>query len=406
MIIFLEIYCMQLKGGRENMPHQSYKNLFQAGSIGNRPLANRFVSQAMEGNDGQPGGSPSDRTIERYKKLAEGHWGVVIVEALTVDPSSKARVNQMILSRENLEGFKLLVREFKAIAPETLLLFQVTHSGRKAVKRHSFPTALYDPQEGERLLKDEDIEGIRKGFVDSSLLAEEAGADGVDFKMCHGYLGCEMLRPGNLREDQWGGSFENRTRFLRESVPEIRSRLKNKDFIIGSRISVYEGIRGGCGTAGPDEIIEDLTEAEKILNVMKELEMDYVNISAGIPGTTSEITRPTTPSRYLYLHQMRYAKWAKERSGNMKVIGSAYSILKEKALDLADENIRKGFADCVGWGRQSFADPLFPAKVEKEEAVDYCIACSGCSKMMIAQVNDGCMIYNKYYKELWKKTKS
>ncbi|QEN08747.1 hypothetical protein EXM22_12395 [Oceanispirochaeta crateris] len=384
------------------MSQNQYPHLFKKGTLGTKTLVNRFVSQAMEANDGEAGGSVSKRAIDRYKNLASGHWGVVVVEALSADPSSLARVNQMILNRENLDGFKTLVAEFKKIAPETILLFQVTHSGRKAVKSHSSATALYNPAEGEKLLSTQDVEDIKNAIVEAALLAEEAGADGVDFKMCHGYFGCEMLRPGNVRDDKWGGSFENRTRFLTESLGEIRSRLKNPDFILGSRISVYEGIEGGCGTGGPDEIIEDLSEMEKVIQLMEELNMDYVNISAGIPGTTSEITRPTPPSLYLYLHQFRYARWAKNIVSKMMVIGSAYSILKEGALELADENLQKGYADCAGWGRQSFADPLFPEKVKTGEAVNYCTACSGCSKLMVAQKNDGCILYNDYYKDLWK----
>lgn len=384
------------------MSQNKYPNLFSKGKIGNRTLVNRFISQAMEGNDGDPGGVVSERAIERYKKLAAGHWGVVVVEALAVDSSSLARVNQMVLNRKNLDGFKILVREFKKIAPHTILLFQVTHSGRKAVKSQSQATALYNPAEGEKLLSTDEIELIRKAFIEATILAEEAGADGVDFKMCHGYFGCEMLRPGNIRDDKWGGSFENRTNFLRESLPEIRSSLMTRDFLLGSRISVYEGIRGGCGTAGPDEIIEDLTEMKKVVELLEELGMDYVNISAGIPGVTSEITRPTPASSYLYLHQMRYAGWARSFVSDMTVFGSAYSILKEDALSMADENIHKGYTDCVGWGRQSFADPAFPEKVKTDDEVNYCTACSGCTKLMVSQKNDGCILFNDYYKNLWK----
>ncbi|MDC7232193.1 MAG: hypothetical protein PQJ58_03090 [Spirochaetales bacterium] len=384
------------------MSQDQYPRLFSEGKLGSRTMINRFVSQAMEGNDGGPGGCVSERTVERYKKLASGQWGVVVVEALSVDPSSLARVNQMILSRENLEGFKTLVREFKKIAPQTLLLFQVTHSGRKAVKSHSRATALYSPAEGETLLTTGEIESIRKAFVEGTLLAEEAGADGVDFKMCHGYFGCEMLRPGNVREDQWGGSFKNRTRFLRDSIPEIRSRLKTSEFVLGSRLSIYEGIRGGCGTAGPDEFIEELGEMEQLVNLLQELGMDYVNVSAGIPGITSEITRPVPGGSWLYLHQMRYAKWVKSIARDITVISSAYSVLKEDALVKGEENIRKGYTDCIGWGRQSFADPAFPEKVKKGEPVNYCTACSGCSKLMVAQKNDGCILFNDYYKNLWK----
>ena len=257
--------------------------LFSEYKIGNTNIKNRFVSQAMEANDGDEGGRVSPRGIERYRQLAKGQWGIVVVEALSVNPSSLARVNQMILKRENLDGFKRLVDEFKSIAPDSKILFQVTHSGRKAYAGCSQPTALYDPAEGQKLLSETDIENIRKALVEGALLAEEAGADGVDFKMCHGYFGCEMLRPGNARDDRWGGTLDNRTRFLRESVSEIKAALKNSDFIMGSRLSLYEGIRGGCGTAAPGEILEDLTEMKEVIRLMEKLGMSLCECVSGNP---------------------------------------------------------------------------------------------------------------------------
>jgi 2,4-dienoyl-CoA reductase-like NADH-dependent reductase (Old Yellow Enzyme family) len=228
--------------------------------------------------------------------------------------------------------------------------------------------------------------------------------------MCHGYFGAEMLRPANLRDDRWGGSFDNRTRFLREGISRIREQLTDKYFILGSRISMYEAIRGSCGTAGPDDIVEDLTEQMKLLQVMNTMNMDYVNISAGIPGKTSEVTRPLKGSKYLYLNHFRYTRTAKQfleqLQSPMSVIGSAYSILKEEALTLGNENIEKGYTDFVGWGRQSFADPLMPERVAAGEPVDWCIACSGCSNLMIAQENDGCIVHNPYYKALHKELRT
>ena len=372
---------------------KSNNMLFSPKKIGNRTAQNRFVAQPMEGNDAV-GGKVSDRCIERYTKLAEGNWGVIVIEALSVKEDSLARKNQMIINRENLAGYKKLVAEMKKADPNVLVLFQITHSGRKSGQGFSKPTALYDPAPHEHLLTTEEIDEIQRLFVEASLLSEEAGADGVDFKMCHGYFGCELLRPGNQRDDKWGGSFENRTRFLTESVKEIKSRVKNKDFIIGSRISYWEGIKGGCGTKSADDALEDLTEMDEVIKLMVKLGCDYVNVSAGIPGLTSEITRPTLPSKYFYLHQFRYARHAKSIVGDkMKVFGSAYSVLKEEAIPLAEENLQRGDTDFVGWGRQTLADPLFPKRVANGETVDYCKVCSGCSRLMIKQEKVKCIIY-------------
>lgn len=370
----------------------TYDTLFSTQTIGKRVAQNRFVAQPMEGNDGIDG-AVSPRAIQRYVNLAKGKWGIIVIEALSIDAQSLARKDQMVINREHLDGFKTLVSEMKKADPNSIILFQITHSGRKSGKAFSHPTAMYDPQEGEHLLTTAELDEIQRKFVDAVLLAEEAGADGVDFKLCHGYLGCEMLRPANIRDDKWGGSFENRTRMLRESVAQIRSRLTRDDFILGSRISYYEGIRGGCGTASADDAVEDLTEMDAVIRLMASLKLDYLNVSAGIPGLTSEITRPTHTSKWFYLHQFRYARRAKALAGDMKVFGSAYTVLQEESLTAAEENLVRGDADFIGWGRQTLADPLFPAKVMEGSNVDFCKLCSGCSKLMVKQEQVGCIIF-------------
>ncbi|MDR2245729.1 MAG: hypothetical protein LBE17_03485 [Treponema sp.] len=375
--------------------------LFSPVTIKNKTAANRFTAQAMEGNDGA--GCPSERTLERYRNLARGRWGLVITEALSVSEASLARINGMILNRKNLDGFKRLVELFKQENPQGLLFFQLTHSG----ERSGAFSERVNLSGGEcRRLSSGEIENIKNSFIEAALLAEEAGADGIDFKMCHGYLGAETLRPSNIRKDKWGGSFENRTRLLREGVEAIRQRCRSEDFILGSRLSLYEGIRGGCGTGGPDEIIEDLGEMLDVVRLMDDLGMDYVNVSAGIPALTGAITRPTEPSKYLAYHHLRYAKTVKKlvsrENRALRVIGSAYSSYKAEAPAMMKEMLGKAYTDLCGFGRQIFADPLTPEKYRNGEAVNWCVLCSGCSRLMAAQLNDGCVVYNDYYKSVMK----
>jgi 2,4-dienoyl-CoA reductase-like NADH-dependent reductase (Old Yellow Enzyme family) len=377
--------------------------LFSPVTIKDKTAPNRFTAQAMEGNDGA--GGPSERTLERYRNLARGRWGLVISEALSVSETSLARVNGMILNRKNLGGFKRLVEIFKRENPRGLLFFQLTHSG----ERSGAFSERVNLSGGEcRRLSDGEIENIKNSFIEAALLAEEAGADGIDFKMCHGYLGAEMLRPSNVREDRWGGSFENRTRLLREGVEAIRRRSGN--FILGSRLSLYEGIRGGCGTGGPDELIEDLSEMLDVVRLMDDLGMDYVNVSAGIPALTGAITRPTAPSKYLAYHHLRYTKTVKglvsRENRGLRVIGSAYSSYRAEAPAVMKEMLDKGYTDLCGFGRQIFADPLTPEKHRNGEAVNWCVLCSGCSRLMAAQLNDGCVVYNDYYKSVMKNSKT
>ena len=377
--------------------------------IGARTAPNRFLAQPMEGNDGEKGGRPSDRTVSRYAALGRGRWGVAVVEAVSVVPDCLARVNQLIIEPGTLDGFKRLVGAYKEANPDGILLIQITHSGRKGIGG-TVPTMLCEPgPTGARLLKTEEIDDIRRRFVAAARLAEQAGADGIDFKMCHGYFGAEMLRPSNVRPDGWGGSFEDRTRFLRESLPEIRAASARSDFLVGARVSMYEGIRGGCGTAAADQLVEDLSEMKRVIQLMADLGMDYINVSAGIPGETSEITRPVPQGRWFYLEHIRYSKSVSELlasarasggRGRPAIVQSAFSILKADALALAAECVERGYSDFAGFGRQEFADPETPAKLMRGEEPRWCVACSGCTRLMVSQVNDGCSFYNDYYKKL------
>lgn len=377
---------------------------FEPLKVKNRIFPNRLFAQAMEGNDGENGGLPSERTLNRYVELAKGKWGVVLIEATSVVETSLARINGMIINKKNLDGMKRLAEAFRKHNNEGALLLQITHSGERSGPFSDITTLTPSNKSGPRYIPAGEIARIRDRFIEGALLAEEAGVDGIDLKMCHGYLGGEMLRPSNTRDDGWGGSFEGRTRFLKEIVQGAKSGLKSQDFIIGSRLSMYEGIRGGCGTSGPDEIVEDISRMLDVIRLMDDLGMDYVNVSAGIPALTGTITRPTESSKYLALHHLRYAKVVKEmikkENRKLKAVGSAYSTHKARSLEFAGEMLGRDYVDLCGFGRQIFADPLTPKKLMSGETVNWCVLCSGCAKLMTNQLNDGCIVYNDYYREV------
>ncbi|MDZ7723701.1 MAG: hypothetical protein U5R06_13090 [candidate division KSB1 bacterium] len=181
-------------------------------SIGAKTALNRFVAQAMEANDADSGGAVSSRAIERYKTLASGGWGIIVVEALSVTQQSMARRHGMIINEKNLDGFKRLVQAVKTIHPDCVLLFQITHAGQNSNPGFSEKVRICPQGPADaRYLSSDEIERIADLFVNAALLAHRAGADGVDFKMCHGYFGAEMLRPANTRDDKWGGPFKQNT---------------------------------------------------------------------------------------------------------------------------------------------------------------------------------------------------
>ena len=388
--------------------------------IGERQAPNRIVNQPMECNDGDAFGTPTDLTFKRYRKLAEGGAGIINVESLTMSYESRARKNQLKISEETAPAFEKMVREMREINDTSLILFQINHSGSVSHPDFSKVVSICPTDDPKiHVLTEEEIEGISEMFVRAAVLSKQVGADGIDFKSCHGYFCGEMLRPANIRQDRFGGPFENRTRFFKETAAKIREAVGDHAFLIGARYSVYEGIPGGFGTSGPREVTEDLYEPLTFARMMEEAGMDYINVSAGIPAITPEIVRPTKSyPEGVY----RHFGWAEGVKALVKipVIGSGYSYLRDGKNDLkepdpskkslvywAEKNLRDGNVDLIGIGRQSLADPLFARKILAGETdqIKFCIACGGCSVLLRSQQLVGCSVYDDYYKEVLKKAR-
>ncbi len=383
--------------------------------IGKRIAANRIVNQPMECNDGDSEGYPTQLTFQRYRNLAEGGAGIIVVESLTLSYESRARKNQLRISEETAKGLERLVKEMREVNPKPLILFQVNHSGRISGAAFSRVVSLYPTGDPNiHLLTEKEIEEIGEKFVKASVIAKQVGADGIDFKHCHGYLCGEMLRPANTRDDRYGGSFENRTTFFKETVEKMKKAIGDENFLFGLRYSFYEGIPGGLGTSGPEEVAEDLFEPLRFARMVEEMGMDYINVSAGIPAITPEIVRPT---KNFPEGVYRHFGWAKAVKKLIKipVIGSGYSYLRDGKNDLknpdpskksflywAEKNLKDGCVDLVGMGRQSLADPLFAKKILSGEIanVHFCTACGGCSVLLTSQNQVGCTVYQEYYRKV------
>ena len=388
--------------------------------IGKKVAPNRIVNQPMECNDGDASGKPTDLTFKRYRRLAEGGAGIIIVESLTITYESRARKNQIKISEETAPELERLVKEMREVNDQPLILFQINHSGSVSGADFSKVVSICPTEDPDlHVLTEEEIEGIREMFVKAAILSKQAGADGIDFKHCHGYFCGEMLRPANVRQDRFGGTFENRTQFFKETMERIRNAIGKDSFLLGARYSVYEGIPGGFGTSGPRDVAEDLYEPLTFARMMEEAGMDYINVSAGIPAITPEIVRPT---KNFPEGVYRHFGWTEMVKGlvEIPVIGSGYSYLRDGKNDLkepdpsrksflylAEKNLGDGNVDLVGIGRQSFADPLFARKIlsGENDRVNFCVACGGCSVLLKSQAVVGCTVYDDYYKGVLKKTR-
>jgi 2,4-dienoyl-CoA reductase-like NADH-dependent reductase (Old Yellow Enzyme family) len=390
--------------------------------IGARECKNRFFVQAMECTDADEDGNPSDLTVERYKNLFLGLSGMITLEAITVTDESRSRLNQLSVMPKNAAGLKKFIGGLKKLTPDALIVFQLTHSGELSNPEFSRRVTVKPlPGFGGELLTEEEVEHIMDQFVLAARIAYDAGADGVDLKLCHGYLGSQILRPYNDRDWKYGGLWENRSRFAYDLYEKVQKEINDKHFLIGSKISAWEGFPGGFGTEGPDSPIIDLTEPIALLKGLEERGAQYFVQSGGSPSITTSITQAERKAPYFaFLH----STWAKEFKKAVKpetvVIGSNYSVFrngKNGILAVEQENnsmfhygakfIREGKVDMVAMGRQSFADPFLPKKLMegREDEIKWCTVCDNCLELLIRQREIGCCTYNKHYTKVLQDTR-
>jgi 2,4-dienoyl-CoA reductase-like NADH-dependent reductase (Old Yellow Enzyme family) len=388
--------------------------------IGSKRAPNRIVNQPMECNDGDASGNPTELTLRRYRSLAEGGAGIIFVESLTVSYESRARKNQLKIAEDTARGLEKLLKEMRDRNSESLILFQINHSGHLSQAAFSKVVSPYPTGDPNiHVLTENEIDHIGTQFAHAALLSKQVGADGIDFKHCHGYLCGEIMRPANTRVGGYGGIFENRMRFFRETTEKIKKAVNDDSFLTGVRYSFYEGIPGGFGTAGPQEVIEDFSEPLAFAKMVEEMGMDYINVSAGIPPITPEIVRPT---KNFPEGVYRHFGWTKAVKDLLKipVIGSGYSYLRDGKNNLkepdpskknftywAEKNLKDDLVDLVGIGRQSYADPLFARKFLRGEldSVNFCTACGGCSALLTSQHEVGCTLYDRYYRDVLRRVK-
>lgn len=402
---------------------ENYKNILLSPiKIGTRTCQNRFWVQAMECTDADADGNPTDWTVERYENLFRGGYGMVTLEAITVTDESRSRLAQLSIMPRNAEKLKTFIQGLKAVNPNVLIVLQLTHSGELSNPEFSKRVTVKPlPGFGGELLQEEDVERILTEFVTAARIAYDAGADGVDLKLCHGYLGSQILRPYNDRKWKYGGPWENRRQFAFDLFERVSKEINDKNFLLGTKISMWEGFPGGFGTEGPDSPIIDLTEPLDLIHELEKRGANYFVESGGSPSITTSITQAERKAPYFaFLHNT----WAKEMKRVLKpetvVVGSNYSVFRDGnngILAVEKENnsmfhygakfIAEGKVDMIAVGRQSFADPLLPKKLEEgnEKNIKWCTVCDNCLELLIRQKPIGCCTYHKRYTDVLVETR-
>ena len=398
--------------------------------IGSRTVPNRLACQAMEGCDGNADGTPAELTFRRYKRLAEGGSGMIWFEATACREDGRANPHQLWIRKDNLDSYKKIVNDIredalKANGYAPMIIMQATHSGRYS-KPHGFPEPLIaynnpifeadKPIDKSRILSDSEIDRIGEALIESSKLAEEAGFDGVDIKCCHRYINSELLSAYE-RDGKYGGSLENRTRLLRECIAGAMQ-VTGKDFIVSSRLNVYDGFPYpyGFGVSKNGGVEFDPSEPTWLLRQLREMGVELLNITMGNPYFNPHVNRPFALGAYdpgehplegvaRMLHGIAALK---KEVPELKVISSALSYLGVVAPVVCAGFIKDGGFDFCGFGRTILAYPdyakdiLETGRMKKEKI---CICCSKCSEMMRAGGTPGCVVRDSLYTDIYREFK-
>lgn len=400
-------------------------------TVGGKSFSNRLACQAMEGCDGTFDGRPDELTKRRYERFAKGGAGMIWFEATAVLKEGRANPRQLYIYESTLDSFKAQVAEIKETALkengyEPIVIMQDTHSGRYS-KPNGVPEPLIaynnpifekeNPISSNWIVTDEYLDTVKDALVNGAALAQKAGFDGVDIKCCHRYLNSELLSAYN-REGRYGGTLENRTRLLRESVKGAIENTKG-NFLVSSRLNVYDGFPYpyGFGVAEDGSLDFDSTEPEWLIKELYSYGVRLLNISMGNPYFNPHVNRPFAmggykPDEHPLLGVARMLKGTaklKQAMPDMKLICSALSFLGVAAPNVAAAFINEGGFDFAGFGRTVFAYPDFANDIIKNGHFDKskcCITCSKCTEIMRAGGTPGCVIrdkevylplYQKYY---------
>jgi 2,4-dienoyl-CoA reductase-like NADH-dependent reductase (Old Yellow Enzyme family) len=378
-------------------------------SVAGLEIPNRLAVQPMEGADGTNNGGPSELTIRRYDRFAGSGAGLIWFEAVAVCREGRANPRQLWMNESNLDGFKRLVERMRKNSKDTnpVIIMQATHSGRYS-KPDGVPAPIIaynnplfegeNPIPKEHIISDGELKRIEESYARITAWAMECGFDGMDVKACHRYLNSELFSAYE-RQGEYGGAFENRIRFFKNSVENARSAAK-PGFVVTSRVNVYDGFPypNGFGINPETKDAPDLSEPVKML---KEMKFPMVNITMGNPYVNPDVNRPTKLDGVERMY--RLTKEVKDALPDTVIISSGSTIKKEKSPLLAAGAVEEGYADIIGFGRMAFAYPNF-AKDMLEGQFDkkqVCVTCGRCTELMRG-AKSGCAVRDKLYTNMYK----
>ena len=425
-------------------------------SVNGKRIGNRWAVQPMEGWDATTRGGITEPMLRRWQRF--GQSGAKLIcggEAMAVRPDGRANPNQFVINEENKKGLATLRERLVAehqqrhgTTEDLVIGFQLTHSGRfckphdhgrpepRVAYRHPILDRRFGVSCQEQVWTDSEVETLTADYIQAARIAWEVGADFVDLKHCHGYLLHEFLG-ARTRSGKYGGTFENRTRILREIVSGIRADGNRIELAV--RLSAFDSVpfrpdpalsrpgkpgpgipedfshclpyHYGFGVKAADPLEYDLSETVEFIGLCRGLGVKVLNLTAGSPYYNPHLQRPAAyppsdgyqpPEDPLIgvARQVNAVRQIKGHAGGLLVVGSAYSYLQEFLPQVAQAVLRHGWTDLVGIGRMVLAYPdIFTDALAKGRlaARRICRTFSDCTTAPRNGLISGCYPLDAYY---------
>lgn len=396
-------------------------------SAGRMQIPNAIAIQPLEGCDCTRSGAPSELTKLRYERYARGGAGMIWFEACAVSADGRDTPSQMYLHEGSVREMRRMVSAVDQAAEAAwgrrpCKVLQLTHSGRASTDANGRPRPAavftnpyldaYNP--GLAIVSDERLAQLEDEMAHAAFLAAEAGFDAVDIKLCHNYLTRELLA-AFTRQGPYGGSFENRTRWVRNVIAKIKKTVGD-GIELAVRLNAYDAIPYpyGWGMAFREGVMEaDLEEPKRLMTLLHRQGVNLFNISSMMP-------RCAPAGRgYLALYDpdapilpwagvetlLQATRELKRAVPGAAVVASGLSWFQQFGANVGAGGVRERWFDVAGFGRQALADPMFAARILNGEGLraDHsCLACDLCYRCLERGLPVGCLSRDPAYRRMGK----
>lgn len=347
--------------------------LFTPFTIGSLTVKNRFVRSATQDWLGHEDGRISEAQVELYENLARGDVGMIITaHAYVQHPLGRASIRQNgIYDDRFIDGYRLLAQA--AHRHGAKLIVQISHAGRQTSpdltegETPVAPSAVIDRSTGitPREMTGDEIWALINAFVTAAERVKKAGCDGVQLHIAHGYCLSQFLSPyTNRRQDEWGGSIENRTRIIREIMVRCREAV-GSDFPILAKLNCTDGL------SGPGYLTrEDVVYTARLL---ERLGAAAIEVSGGIREAKGVMSRPNIRSEEDEAYFAADALAIKEAIRiPVILVGGLRSMATMEGL------LQNGYADMIALSRPFIKEPNLVERLRAGQVKAKCISCNAC----------------------------